>query len=193
MKLNRLCIVLALLFLATGCKTPGYWSDRGHDACDVITLQLGSGYGAKGRIGPVQSGFLFDFGVLGLRGGECLYWQDYFPPNCNLPANLDLTCGVLGFEYFAPAAVTNRSKAFGSMQLGLLAFTPEKTEVNEASSKNHNSASYYTQIEAGGGAFISGRFGFNPGELLDFLFGWFGFGLYDDDLNRRETPVGLSP
>ena len=45
-------------------------------------------------------------------------------------------------------------------------------------------ACFYTQIEVAAGAGGSVRLGFNPGELLDFLFGWLGADLYGDDQAR---------
>ena len=45
--------------------------------------------------------------------------------------------------------------------------------------------SYLTQIEAVVGLGPTIRLGFNPGELLDFFFGWTTLDLFQDDLNRR--------
>jgi len=40
---------------------------------------------------------------------------------------------------------------------------------------------YFTQIEITVGAYIGLKIGFNPGELLDFLLGWFTIDIYRDD------------
>ena len=37
-----------------------------------------------------------------------------------------------------------------------------------------------------GGLGLTARLGFNPGELADFIVGWFGSDLYDDDGEWRE-------
>ena len=56
-------------------------------------------------------------------------------------------------------------------------------------------AHYWTQIEVTAGAGPSVRVGFNPGELVDFLVGWFGVDLYNDDIasaahkNRQTKEV----
>jgi hypothetical protein len=47
---------------------------------------------------------------------------------------------------------------------------------------------YYTQIEVVGGLFGSLRLGVNPGELADFLFGWFGVDFFHDDIGRLTQP-----
>ena len=46
--------------------------------------------------------------------------------------------------------------------------------------------SYFSQIEAVLGVVISVRVGFNPGELLDFILGWFGIDIYDDDIDMMK-------
>ena len=48
----------------------------------------------------------------------------------------------------------------------------------------------WTQIEVAAGLFGDVRLGFNPGELLDFLLGFFGADLYGDDIARGE---GVNP
>lgn len=42
-------------------------------------------------------------------------------------------------------------------------------------------ASYFTQIDVSLGAYLGIRIGINPGELLDFLLGWFKIDIYSDD------------
>ncbi len=44
----------------------------------------------------------------------------------------------------------------------------------------------WTQFEVAAGLLGGVRLGFNPGELLDFLLGFFGADLYGDDLARGE-------
>jgi len=48
------------------------------------------------------------------------------------------------------------------------------------------SAAYFTQIEVAAGVIVGVRIGFNPGELLDFIFGWFGIDIYNDDSESRN-------
>jgi hypothetical protein len=41
----------------------------------------------------------------------------------------------------------------------------------------------------GSGAFISQRAGFNPGELVDFILGWAGIDIFNDDgVSKTEAP-----
>ncbi len=53
-----------------------------------------------------------------------------------------------------------------------------------------NPAPYYSQIDIVAAAGLSVRFGFNPGELADFLLGWFGVDIYHDDLSRQKKASG---
>lgn len=50
---------------------------------------------------------------------------------------------------------------------------------------------YFTEIEAVGGLGLTLRMGVNPGEFVDFLLGWFGIDIFNDDdrlKNRRTAP-----
>ena len=45
----------------------------------------------------------------------------------------------------------------------------------------------YTQLEVSAGVYAGGlRLGANPGELLDFLLGWFLVDIYDDEVSTDE-------
>lgn len=68
-------IVLGLIAnVLAGCAGfQGYMIDRGRDAADIVTFTMGGGAGAKGRVGPLQTGLLFSFDLAGLCGGG---WQE---------------------------------------------------------------------------------------------------------------------
>jgi len=52
---------------------------------------------------------------------------------------------------------------------------------------------YYTQMEAALGLGGTIRIGVNAGEILDFLFGWFGVDIMHDDINRVDAlPQGFA-
>jgi hypothetical protein len=51
-------------------------------------------------------------------------------------------------------------------------------------------AHYYSQIEVVVGLGPSVRLGFNPGEFLDFLLGWFGVSIYGDDREAEREREG---
>ena len=44
---------------------------------------------------------------------------------------------------------------------------------------------FYSDLEFTFSLVYGFRLGFNPGELLDFLMGWIGLDIYDDDLEKR--------
>jgi hypothetical protein len=50
-----------------------------------------------------------------------------------------------------------------------------------------------TQIEFQVGLFFMPRVGFNPGEALDFLFGWFNLDLFGDDLSSQAAAAIPAP
>jgi hypothetical protein len=53
---------------------------------------------------------------------------------------------------------------------------------------------YWTQVEVEAGVIFAVHAGFNPGELLDFLLGWFGADIYGDDCgsaDQREARARL--
>jgi hypothetical protein len=52
---------------------------------------------------------------------------------------------------------------------------------------------YYTQIEVVGGLLGSLRLGVNPGELADFLLGWFGVDFFHDDIGRLPQTARSRP
>ena len=52
---------------------------------------------------------------------------------------------------------------------------------------------YYAQMEAVIGLGPSIRLGFNPGEVLDFVLGWFTIDIFNDDLEWRKRRETTSP
>ena len=184
--------LVGVTVLSSGCASSGYWADRRRDAMDIVTIQVGYGLGAKARVGPVQTGLLADIGGVGIRGGEVLGLKDFWPEGYDEPAKQDYEALVIGRELFGGNDVSNRrGKSFGAKQV-LFAYPITHPEADQQSwlQEHHmvlNPAPYYSQIEVVAAAGISLRVGFNPGELLDFLLGWFGIDIYDDDLSRLKV------
>ena len=48
---------------------------------------------------------------------------------------------------------------------------------------------YYTQIEVSAGVAGGVKVGFNPGELLDFVLGWFGLDIFSDDAPYENPQI----
>jgi len=57
------------VLFGAGCATNGFLAARGQDAADVFTLTIGTGAGAKGRVGPVQVALIENADLAGLRAG----------------------------------------------------------------------------------------------------------------------------
>ena len=66
--------IFLIIIILTGYEysSAGFFSDRYDDALDIFSIQVGYGLGGKVRIGPLQTGFLVDVGLGGLRGGDFL-------------------------------------------------------------------------------------------------------------------------
>jgi hypothetical protein len=69
LKPSLLAVAVLAGICGSGC-TSAYWMDRGRDAADIFTLSVGTGVGAKARVGPVGAGLLYYRDVAGLRGGQ---------------------------------------------------------------------------------------------------------------------------
>jgi hypothetical protein len=199
---RSLLLAILMLTCSTGCGAVApYLADRGHDVLDIVTLQVGGlGLGATGRVGPIQAGLFVECAPgVGLRGGRCLPGADYFSHGVmgavmrNEDFAFQLVC--VGSEQFGrsdtSSSVQDRRKDFFSATVGRV-YIPFCQWV-----RDEKNPAYYTQIEVAGGALLSARVGVNPGELLDFLLGWFGVDIYADDIGsekwRREYPEPEQP
>jgi hypothetical protein len=197
---SRLCTVFLAILLLCGCASSGYLANRRRDAADIVTISVGSGIGAKARIGPVGTGVLLDSPEYGVRGGDWLTKSNFGNPGKPIPVNSDLQLLILGQETFLGSCkVQERGKAFTvNMICGLN--IPRLTDLHNlakaADREVHQVAPldlryfpwpYLTQIEAVIGLGASLRIGFNPGELLDFILGWAGLDLFRDDVEKETT------
>ncbi|HOX06645.1 MAG TPA: hypothetical protein PK280_09600 [Planctomycetota bacterium] len=192
--MRRLALSLLVLApaLAAGCGPRGYFTDRWRDAKDVFSASVGTGGGAKARVGPVQVGALFNSDFAGFRGGTGFHLTQPFSERAGQvldmasPVPLPWPSDKIRFpltsaegfnlEYcegrFDRAAV-DRDKTYNA----IFPFIPLLT----VSDRPY----YYTQVEAVVGVGGTLRLGFNPGELLDFLLGWTTLDIYGDDLEAR--------
>ncbi len=201
-KIACLCVICAVAVMGGGCASVGYFKDRGRDAADIFTLTGGWGLGVKVRVGPVRTGLLFKhFELIGLRGGilvpigaslrDSEYFGDWYfsPPFAVLDRTHDYGLGTTAEEEFFPDTLGRGKGIYIAAVLGsdrpfLHPFLAEPEEVG---------ACYYTQIEALVALGPSVRAGFNPGELLDFVLGWFMIDIYGDDIGRRTSKDDVEP
>lgn len=197
-------VVLATVLC--GCRgTRGYWSARGRDLADVVTVTTGPGLGAKARIGPVHlTPLLLYADTAGLRGGEAFHVP-------GLGLDLPHPPQDVGALWWASSIwvltdeprLEERGKAHLATPLklppeaelfDLLTDTPPFVTMPrlrwpaEKLKVSRYPTAYHSELElvlALGWGF---RLGLNPGEALDFLLGWSRLDLYDDDRAPGATP-----
>jgi len=173
----RLVLLAALTVACTGCATYSYLVDRTRDAADVFTVTVGTGGGAKVRVGPVQVAAISNSDLVGLRAGK-VFWDGnglianrevYSPLPILSSRYMRAMFGLEGFSHGVGSISSFRRK-------DIIARSPFPFVVLG------DSAPYYTQIEAAGGLLLTLRLGFNPGELVDFVLGWLFLDIYSDDV-----------
>ena len=181
--------VVATLF--TGC---GYWTDRVRDTADILTFGLErSLWGAKGQIGPFGQLGMYCAGHtpvgrpdgFGLAGGQ---FQSYTFEDCTVPP-------LVGFVQARRTVVDNRRKDFHVLSVVWCPVLHPQTGSPspsffggfEGADDWRRLAPRYTQVEIAAGLVYGLRVGFNPGELLDWLVGWFGGDLYADDVGVLDA------
>ena len=185
-KMVQLAVSLVLAVGLTGCASSGYLADRGRDAADIFTASVGVGAGAKARVGPFTAGMFVNSDVAGLRGGEAFALTENF---ARTP--FEATCTVpIVWEDYVPVFVTDEFRATaqqGSRHKSYhgTSFVPLVAWVDDPSNPSTRWA-YNTQLEVAGGLGLTVRFGFNPLELLDFIFGWTTLDILDDDVGAHE-------
>jgi len=178
---KTVCCVVGAICLTGCCTMHGYLTDRAHDASDVITATVGIGVGAKVRAGPVQAALLYNVDQVGLRAGKyfCAALGD--DPTLEVYSLFPFPYSELGpagnFGVEVPATILFEGDKRGK---GFAAYSPFPCIAVGADPE------FYTQIEVAIGLGLSTRLGFNPGEFLDFLLGWVGIDIYNDDLNKKR-------
>ena len=168
---------IVLAGLSAGCATPGYWTDRARDGADILTVTVGSGFGAKVQVGPIRTGLLLNSDLYGLRGGAFGNQSgDPGPHFSPTSQEIYIIVGLQDVYRSKISAVAQRNKDFSR---GLVPHTPDESPASR------------TQLSVVIGALVSVRAGFNPGELLDFLLGWANIDIYDDDLKQTRLDRAL--
>ncbi len=171
----------SLLLFGQGCASTGrYLADRGHDAADVVTCTLGIGVGAKARVGPVQLGLLINRDVVGLRGGAFHWWPEHeYQFDSIQPGEYDFV--YLSGDFFRDTRSDDtRGKLYTAGGLPLI----KEVDLNVSPARRQRLTYYHTQIEIVAALLGSVRLGLNPGELVDFILGWFGVDFFHDDIGK---------
>ena len=169
-----------------GCvSSHGYFTDRGRDAADILTLDVGWGIGAKVRAGPVQAGLLVEKGIAGFRGGQCVVnGIDYNPAlgENSFAQDEDFEIILIGGESFLSCTGTGVARRKDFVADNFLSGGGPFVYVEGRGERPW----YYTGLEAVAGAGLTFRLGLNPGELLDFVLGWTTLDIFGDDLSAEE-------
>ena len=178
LQMNRLLLLLPVLFCA-GCASQ-YWQNRRADAADVFTATAGIGLGATARIGPLHAGLGVNADLYGIEAGEVGALGDPYHFVDGLGNWAGDSCFV--FNGKTLIELGPRSAARGKD----VAYRPSCIPFWDPPPPESPNPARWTQIEVAAGLLGGVRLGFNPGELLDFLLGFFGADLYGDDLARGE-------
>ena len=175
----RLALAVALAALCAGCASP-YWQNRRADAADVFTATVGIGLGATARIGPLHAGLGANADLYGIEAGEVGSLGSLAGAIVGAGDRASDACYL--FAAASEIDLGSRSAARGKN----VAYRPSGIPFwNPPWSESPNPARW-TQIEVAAGLLVGFRLGFNPGELLDFVLGFFGVDIYDDDIARGE-------
>ena len=183
--MKRRLLLLPVLFCA-GCASP-YWQNRRADAADVFTAAVGVGLGATARIGPLRAGLGAHYDLYGVEAGETgqlgtLAGLVVAGPSAGEVSFL--LWGESGTDLYGSAARRGKNHcSIIASPTGGLGPVPLWDPPGPAG----GNPARWTQIEVAAGLLGGVRLGFNPGELLDFVLGFFGVDLYDDDV------AGLPP
>lgn len=191
-------LVGLIALVAGGCATPrNYLHDRTNDALDVFTVTGGKGVGAAVRCGPVHVGLLGYRDACGVIGGHVMvpssgdlemesYWVD---PLIGVPTGDGFLTGEQKLWAYASGEMKMRAKCYSARGQTLpFIMTPGRAyecyvRSSPATALSKYPHYYWSQVEVAVGLWWGVRLGFNPGELLDFLSGWFGADMYGDDLD----------
>ena len=176
---RRLAPSIALALLCAGCASP-YWQNRRADAADVFTATAGVGLGATARIGPLHAGLGVNWDFYGIEAGEIGKLGSLGEAITGIGDKAADDCIVcMGWSEINQG---ERSAVRGKN----VAYRPSGIPFWDPPPPESSNPARWTQIEVAAGLLGGVRLGFNPGELLDFVLGFFGVDLYGDDLARGE-------
>ena len=182
-------------------RPPTYLQKRGRDVLDMFRLQFGGGVTAHadvqlGQLAHVGlGGNAADIVVLGglTRGAWQITEERYrcFPFS-NVLAAMD--AGPKGllvmhshYEYVSGASGADHEDACAWL-LPLLFNYNSKTQQFEFT---REPPTRWLDLEVGASFVFAVRVGVSPGEMLDFVLGWFGVDLAGDDGKGRGRPLAL--
>jgi hypothetical protein len=180
--------VLATLIcsLCATCKSVGFWGDRVRDLADVATATVGKGWGLKGRVGPLQAGWVRHRDRAGIRNGCLLWWPSVDDGIGYFDNHARIYCTEL---CRLPDSAFARGKNYESSGLGFLVYI---AFVDPGGVPSYMGRYYYSRLSLTLGLGASIHIEVNLGEVLDFVLGWFTIDIFNDDLGQKDRPpIGL--
>lgn len=163
--------VLVLVALLSSCASSNYLNNRTLDARDIFSFSVGYGLGAQARVSYLAEGFLFKKDVAGLKNGIGA-WYGFQNPS------LDIDAALGRLHVFNPPYDVYIRKHGVLIADGVgPVYYPRKDKWNPK---------WLTQIDATAALGLSVQVGFNPGELFDFILGWFGVDIFSDDYTEQD-------
>ncbi len=203
----------AVSTVCAGCAS-AYWRDRANDLGDIASVSFGAGLGVRARAGSLATGLGTQRDATAVRGGRFFCDRRAFDLE-PLGWSVDLVLASANIHGMRPVdgtqepydrIVNARGKYQGQYNpvvegvfvpfwlcgeiLDLDYYGPERTERTSRLAPCQKDARpnlpTWTHLEVAAALGVGVRLGFNPGELLDFLLGFFGADLYGDDLARGE-------
>lgn len=220
--MKSLLAIFIILIAAScaGCASAGeYFQNRALDFADCFRADVGYGIGLDARVRftdafslGVGASYTHKFGFIG-RFVSAFDEEHLGIPATNIAVILGYgPCGgginglegccfcaafwqnlVRTYTPESPSRNVQDEIGYGTyifFPVGGLKILPGKMKSVEM----HSDALSYFDIEAGGTAgFIGASFGFSPGEFVDFLLGWFGLDIGEDDKKPDMTRGDKSP
>jgi hypothetical protein len=167
---------LALTFCSS-CSS-NYGNNLVLDARDIFSFSAGYGLGAQARVSYLAEGFLFKKDLVGMQNGIPAWYG-----NQAQIFDVDVALGRLHI-FNPPYDVYIRKDGVLLAEGPLFLYWPRKDKWNPK---------WATQVDATLALGLSIKVGFNPGELLDFITGVFGYDLFGDDYEEKEFEEKKEP
>jgi hypothetical protein len=189
-QVRQIVVVVALSLVGMGCaSTKGYFADRWRDTCDVVSVTGGIGLGVKARVGPLDAGLLYNMEGVGVRNGVNV---DIRRPSGEF--------GGMEVNTFLYPMKTDSGRYYWAVEMYPLRTREPRPALSSAGSVNmlpfvsvpvspHEGEPtptavfirHFSQVEVAVGLGPSLRVGLGLGEIVDFLLGWTGVDIFDDD------------
>jgi len=174
MSLHPICLAFSVLLLVplSGCSVGRYCARRGQDFTDCFNAAGPLGFGLHARVKAT------DFAVVSAGGsfsGASGWWGRYgFQERLGVDAGAPFVVAVDGYDVPHIGGAPYQSVTWGPCVTS--------REYNEV--RPGPRGEFSDKFWVGGTAtvvILSARFEFNPVEFADFLTGWFGWDLLEDD------------